>query len=302
MKYRRETIANVTYGSVKTAALFFDHVIPLSPRGLGNELDNRGQASFEEYESVLYALLPNDLTKGGVHYEQYRKVLAEADSLRRTAKHYMKMGMYLDEAIREEGQDFRAGFRNATENLKNISKSYKNSIQVEHGSFQGDRYQEGDDVIISLMNLHLVDVRNTTWKQILEFRKDETSLKNFRRLKLFLYDNYKDKPASYIEDDILKRIEDYNNSVSKWGFNTTVSTLDSILSSKGLYASSTIAMISAFCEKPSLAALSGASAAVVALGKVGLKLFKAKRENIELRKDFPLAYLITAQNKLKNCS
>jgi len=300
MKYRRDTIANVNYGSVKSAALFFDHVIPLSPRGLGNELDRQGQSSVEEYESILYALLPNDLTKGGIHYEQYRKVLAEAESLRMTYKHYMKMGMYLDQAILEEGKDFRVDFNNAIENLKSYSKSFKNSTQIEYESVQGDKYKEGDDVIISLMNLNLVDVYKTSWEQILEFRKDETSLKNFRRLKLFLYENYKDKPSSYIEDDILKRIEDYDDSISKWGFKTATSTLDSILSSKGLYASSTIAMISAFCEKPSLTALTGGATAVVALGKVGLKLFKAKREKIELKKDSPLAYLITAQNKLNN--
>lgn len=300
MEYRRETIANVNYGSVKTAALFFDHVIPLSPRGLGNELDNKGLSSLEEYESVLYSLLPNDLTKGGLHHEYYRKVLNESESLRRTAKHYMKLGMYLDEACLEEGRDLRADFKIATKHLKSISESYKNSTQIEYQSSQGDKFKEGDDVIISLMNLNLIDVRNTTWEQILEFRKDEISLKNFRRLKLFLYDNYKDKPASYIEDDILKRIEDYNNSVSKWGFNTRISTLESILSSKGLYASSSIAMISAFCEMPSLAFFSGGSAATVALGKIGLKLVKAKREKIELRKESPLAYVIIAQEKLEN--
>lgn len=301
MEYRRQTIANVKYGSIKTAALFFDYVIPLSPRGLGNTLDSRGQSSsFKEYESVLYSLLPNELSKGGAFHDNYKKVLLEAESLRRTAKHYMKMGMYLNEASLEVGQDLEAGFRNATENLKDISECYKKSTQIEYQSSRENKFIEGDDVIISLMNLQLVDVQNTSWEQILEFRKDNEALKNLRRLKLFLYDNYKDKPASYIEDDILKRIEDYENSVSKWGFNTTISTLDSILSSKSLYTSSTLAMISAFCDKPNLAALSGGSAVAVALGKIGLKLIKAKRDKIEVRKESPLAYLITAQSKLKN--
>ena len=50
-------------------------------------------------------------------------------------------------------------------------------------------------------------------------------------------------------------------------------------------------------ENPSLAALSGGSAAFVALGEIGLKVFKARKDKIELRTGSPLAYLISAQNE-----
>ncbi|MDB5271959.1 MAG: hypothetical protein JWO58_326 [Chitinophagaceae bacterium] len=117
-------------------------------------------------------------------------------------------------------------------------------------------------------------------------------------MKLFVQDNYTNKPINYIEDDILKRIDDYNDSISKWGFETTIATFESVLSSKGLYTSSTIAMLSKLFDNPGLAALSGGSAACIALGEIGLKVFKAQNDKINLRKDSPIAYLLTAQKEL----
>tara|TARA_R110002020_G_scaffold70934_1_gene183742 strand:- start:1659 stop:2561 length:903 start_codon:yes stop_codon:yes gene_type:complete len=297
IEYHRKSIANVKVGDFKSAALFFSHVIPLSARALSRDFDDRFNLTKERFDNVLYSLLPDDLTKGGQFHNEYNLVLKEAESLRMTSKHFMKLGMYLDEAIQEEGIDFRANFNNAIFILESKSNSYKSSTQLEYDHSQ-NKYQEGDDIIISLLNLQMIDTYNTSWEQILEFRKDKNSIKNLRKLKLFLYDNYLGKPASYIEDDILNRIEDYNKSISKWGFNTITTTFDSILSSKGLFATSTIAMLAAFNQNPSLAALSGGSAAFITMGQIGISIFKARNNKIALRTDSPLAYLLTAKKKL----
>ncbi|MDB5271958.1 MAG: hypothetical protein JWO58_325 [Chitinophagaceae bacterium] len=172
MEYKKETIANVKLGNIKNAALFFDYVIPISGRSLA--LSIGFDSIKEKYDSVLNSILPIDLKKGGVNHDYYNKVLREAESLRLTSKHYFKLGMYLDEAIKEEGIDFRKPFNKACSLLESKSHSYKYSTQIEFDN-QQNKYLDGEDVFVSIMNMRIVDVYKTSWEQILEFREDEIS-------------------------------------------------------------------------------------------------------------------------------
>lgn len=292
-EYHKRNIANVNIGDLKSAAMFFDHVIPLSARGIHVQTYPESHTK-ESFYQLLDDLLPGDLKSGGIYHSVYQKVLRENEELRRTRKHWFKEGMYEDEAIIAEGVDFRIPFKEACQSLFSVSKSYRDSIQIEFDS-ENTNYLQGDDIFISLINMHMVDVGRTSWDQIIEFRKDKENLNKYRKLRLFLFKNYQGKGMNYIQDDILQKIEDYNDCISKWKFKTKLTIFDTILSSKSLYSSSTATILSTLFQNPSLTALLGGSGVLIELGKISLKFFKAKRERIELNENSPIAYLLTAQ-------
>src|SRR3989337_688406 len=82
--------------------------------------------------------------------------------------------------------------------------------------------------------MNLIDTEKLSLETIFEFRKDEENSKRIRDLHLFVFENYQDKPLSYIEDDICKRIEEHNSAIKKWGLDTTLETIELIFSREGM--------------------------------------------------------------------
>ena len=294
-EYHKSNIASVNIGDLKSAALFFDHVIPLSARRIHVETypDSHTKKSFYK---LLEDLLPPDLRPGGSHHSIYQNVLLENENLRRTRKHWFKEGMYDEDAIIAEGFDFRLPFKEACESLHHISKSYRHSIQLEFDN-ANTTYLQGEDIFISLINMNMIDVGHTSWEQIIEYRQDKDNIAKYRKLRLFLFNNYEGKSANYIQDDILQKIEDFNSSIATWGFKTKLTVFETILSSKTLYSSATLTMLSSLFQNPGLATIMGTSGALLEIGKISIELFKAKRERSDLLENSPIAYLLRAQKQ-----
>ncbi len=106
------------------------------------------------------------------------------------------------------------------------------------------------DFSLILSNLNLIDTSETSWEQILEFRKDKDASKKLRNLRLFFHDNYKGKDRQYIEDDLMKRLEDYEQKCKEWGFQTKNSTMTAILNSKNFQTSLYATLIGASFGQP----------------------------------------------------
>lgn len=162
------------------------------------------------------------------------------------------------------------------------------------GSPDIKNYSDIEDLCISLKNLDLIDTTKITWNQVLEFRKDRESKQKLRNLRLFLYENYKGKSKNYVEDSILKKIDEYNRVVRKWGMETTEAALNIVFSSKSAIA----LWAAAFAGS-----LVGGTSPVTALvgltfefGLIGLEISKKMRELTEFKLNDPVSYIIDIKN------
>lgn len=158
----------------------------------------------------------------------------------------------------------------------------------------------GETPVISLVNLSLVDISKTSWEHILEIRRDKESRKKITRLRLFLFENYKGKDQDYVKDDILQRLDDYDEVAAKWGFETRAAVLSLILSSKSLIATISATFVSALFGEPLLVLASTLSGVSIEFGKVAVEVAKRKRKLEDYQKRHPFAYVFNARNPLEH--
>ena len=150
-----------------------------------------------------------------------------------------------------------------------------------------------EELSFSLPRLQLVDTSALSWKRLLEFRKDNDSRRKLRNLLLFIYDNYLNKSRSYVEDDIICRIEDYNDTVKKWGMRTVESSFQMIFP----YKSPAAVLAAGFAAVLGLdVPLSSAAGAVFEIGAITIKITNEKRGLHDFGKDNPVSYIIESNN------
>ena len=154
-----------------------------------------------------------------------------------------------------------------------------------------------EDLTLSIANIRLIDTKKAQWDHILEFRKDEDSRRKLRNLRLFLHTNYEGKTLEFIEDDLNKRLDDYQNICKDWGFDTLTSSISALIDAKnlvGLLAGSTCATL---FGGPIAGLVAGAS---IELSKIAIMLTRKKYAFHKLKRDHDLAYLIEARERLPN--
>ncbi|MFW6148186.1 MAG: hypothetical protein ACOC6B_07335, partial [Thermodesulfobacteriota bacterium] len=156
-----------------------------------------------------------------------------------------------------------------------------------------------EDVTISIATLNLVDTKKTGWPQIIEFRKDKEARKKLRNLRLFLTENYEGKNISFIEDDLGKRLDEYEKTCKDWGFETTLSTLEALMDSKYLRRSIGASFAAAILGESVYAVGFPVTATILEVGKTVLCLSKKKHAFNKLKRDHELAYIIEAKERLE---
>ena len=117
-------------------------------------------------------------------------------------------------------------------------------------------------------------------------------------MKLFFSTNYEGKSRNFVEDDLGKRLVDYENVVKDIGFETSTSTLTMVLNSKSLGAFSAASFGSALLGKPIAAATALAGGASIELAKDTIELAKKKHELNKLKRDHELGYLLDLKKEL----
>jgi hypothetical protein len=142
---------------------------------------------------------------------------------------------------------------------------------------------------VAIRNLKLVDVRNVPWTQIVEFRKDTTSLSRLRRLRTFFSENYAGKEEAYVKDKLLSSIEDYEATTKVWGFDTAHKTLSVAVSNQNVIASSVATLAPAVAGMP-LSVAAGAGA-IITLGKCALEFSKIFVDRRREMLTSPMSYL-----------
>ena len=252
----------------KAAALYFDHVVPLFAQSVVD-----GFTSSEVKAGVLSVLTPERfLERLKTLYEPLNQervlerlktlapdVLLSDGSLR---MEYLTLLRHLADtqsmvAVLDQSMDAVLGL------FREGSLSVFGSLQLSVAE-----NSEEDTVSFVLSNLKLVDASKLSWEQVLEVRRDEKSMAKLRSLRVLFHENYSGKPSSYIEDDLLSRVDKYDETVKEWKLDTVERSLEMFCSSKSLKATAVAVIAAAFWGGIPLTELAGPAIAGSALKSV----------------------------------
>ena len=275
--------------SPKTAALYFDYVVPMAIyQDLPPEIE------------VLRKILPKPLLdnrEGKDVAADYLNVL-EGNVLVMVPRLF-GFDPYDTGFINNPGYQLAIEeyWRQAREFL--VARDLVDSPMLLPGVDTPAMGEKREDILLTLAHIPQVDVTHTSWDQILEFRRDKNSVKKLRKLRLFFRENYSGKDHEFIADDLAVRLDDYENTTKDWGFETFRSTLSMLLSSKTLASSGSAALVSILFGVPNVAAAVGIAGALAELGKISLHIAKHRYGLNTLRRDHALSYIIDAKESLE---
>jgi hypothetical protein len=151
------------------------------------------------------------------------------------------------------------------------------------------------DPSITLSRLNLVDTTKADWRQIIEVRKDVQSHRKLARLRLFIHSNYTGCSFSYIEDDLSRRLEEYEQVSKKFGLKTTLSSLSMLLDAKALQTSAGAGLVAGLFGGP-VVGLSAAAA--IEIGKIIINVSEKHHELMDWKSGHELAYVFETQKRL----
>jgi len=146
-----------------------------------------------------------------------------------------------------------------------------------------------EDSIVRLAGLPLINAANAPWEQILQIRCDVEARTRLQRLRAFADTSYQGRSASFIEDDLSARIDEYEQASRKHGFELVTGSLSTLLDSSNLQAAAGASLAAAFVGGP-IAAVS--VAVCIEMAKFSLEFGKRKRVIADWQQMHPLAYLI----------
>ena len=300
---------------LKQAAIFFDRVVPI--RGMSTalgggvaELAERGMsAEGAKMPAILDSLVygndkPTDSWlpfyrfegQTGRYNEQIslfldlKKVPYEDRSFRKIPK--LLSMYYANNELSDSPFSFRSIFLSLCEGLGIERPALILDNHESKASLGCEIYPT-----ISLLNCELIDTKKASWDQIFELRRDKMALQKLRRLRLFFYENYADKPREFIEDDLATRIEEYDAERRRHGFDALTTVLSTILESDAMVSTVVSGLIAA-----TLGGLPAgiATAVVCQAGKVGLEIARQKQNVLRLRDGHELAYIFHAAEHLRH--
>lgn len=286
MKYNSQN-ALACLQDAKNASLYFDKVVPLD---LGELIPVRDSGEPEMFEIFSKILPPNllDSTKPrGVN----PLVIGY------TSSYLIAFPSSIGISELPNGETLEDRYKKSMPKLlTDMSELIHSSGCSASGIFGSipdvtqDIVQEDPALILS--GLKLVDTSKISWKQILEIRDDKESMNKLKRLRLFIYENYNDKPLNYIKDDLNQRIYDYENTAKELGLKTKESIFKAIFSSESTVGLTAAAIASAFLAAPIAIPLSLAIGSTFMIGNIALDFKSQKRELYNFKRDNPISYIV----------
>jgi len=106
-------------------------------------------------------------------------------------------------------------------------------------SIEYDRqYAKGDRTVIvaAIEGLPVVSEEDLSWEQVIEFRRDSESQRNFQRLIHWLDGEMVDKDWMWVADDLIERLEAYEVALGRHGIVTLTGVLKSLNDPKKVLA------------------------------------------------------------------
>lgn len=226
----------VAFDDLKNAAVYFDHVIPVAAAiDLLPQLASADQAWRGEFDEILKCLPPSLAinpefleTLGNVNLFSYY-------FLCKSMVQEFSLPKHISGLPDSEFEDVERSF--ATKYFSLIDRFELHGLPLASTGAATSAWMADDsDVqpspVVTLANLRLLDPSAASWKHIHEFRKDAVARGRLRRLRLFALEKYSGRSSAFIEDDLLSRIDEYNEAVRQWGFETVHGTVSAVLGSK----------------------------------------------------------------------
>lgn len=284
-------------GSVKEALLYFDHIIPVFLLGEVLPLykkqpieDDQGFWNYRLLPDLKWRLVPDEKKILPPHLVDVAGFVGKLVAVNNAVSLALK-GVNIDYA--------------AAEHITVLLNKFMDDFDLWTTPFVcSDRLFSAEDIdrseiVISLASLKLVDVDRCSWEQIFEFRRDEEARDKLRRLRLFAYENYAGKSKDYVEDDILKRMADYDQAVKQWGFETTQGALNMLLNSKIMGGALTGSLVSTLFGAPILAVATAAAGGTLEIGRIALEVRKQRFALRKLAAENPVSYISLIKSKLE---
>lgn len=290
------TIAALTFGDTKAAALYFKRVLPVSFASLTGDykgffVNVPDPVPLEVAAKLIFGEdAPRDLivTYLDEYWTPFIRRLSplvanpkasDAPDAYEELKH-----LYLSNTTTPEGHSVRDAFQDFARGLGIDTYSVLLPEKNEATSGFGETY-----AYLALSAVSLIDTSKATWEQIAELRRSPEAARRLRRLRLFFFGTYVGKSRSFVEDDLLRRLDDYERTRKEFGFETSLSVLSVLLDAKSIQSAFVAGMAAAFFGGP-VAGL--ASGAVVELGRVAIEAGKKVAQIRRLHDGHELAYLI----------
>lgn len=313
-EYSPSTTA-LCFENFKAAALYFERVLPLNMGRMQGDPDV-GDILIGYPESVPSAALShlvdgvegNTITYShatrvielfGVKWAEFAKKAEpyarlwsldpRGNGARDVADEYRKLQKaYLADAQQDDHSAIRQIFHDYAASLG----FDKFCVVLPSGNYGGSCQS---DPSITLSQLNLIDASNAEWGQILEVRQDIHSHRKLARLRLFLHSSYAGHSFSFIEDDLCRRLDEYEAVTKKFGFKTTLSSLSMLLDAKALQTSVGAGLLAGLFGGP---VLGFSAAAAIEIGKVAINVAEKLHELKSWRDGHELAYIFETQKTL----
>lgn len=328
MHYKKQEHVICFSGDLKQAALYFDRVIPISLsviQSVGGDILNARDPTQNQFSEHIPWRFFKDLvfepdafvdTRSAYDYydsawrgtlwQEVVHYLAKPDDgdwswvWRKMKQRDLILMCYLKNTKLRGSSNFHSIFSGFLKQM-NISET---SVLIDSQDFLSDDATP-DDLTLTLSGLQLVDTSKATWEQVMELRKDKDRQEKLRDLRLFLYKNYKGESRDFIEDDLNKRLKEYEDACKYHGFDTVYSILSVILDSKCLLAGiaasvSALAFGCEFQEIINAGLIAGEAGLIADIGKFALEVANNKHAFHKIKDSHALAYIIEAKNKLTN--
>lgn len=171
---------------------------------------------------------------------------------------------------------------------------------IESGDILLGNYNVEPHPAVVLTGMNLIDIENCDWTHIREFRKDKQASAKLRNLRLQFYTDYQGKSQSFIEDDIAKRLDDYDTSIKDWGFETVTGSVGMLLSSKAIAGGAVGSMVSILAGAPLPAVLSISGATLLEVGRIGLYIQEQRFSLKKNMRDNPVEFVRHAKKYLES--
>src|SRR5262249_43810067 len=152
---------------------------------------------------------------------------------------------------------------------------------------------------VSVHGIRVVDTDKVPLSQIIEFRRDKETMKKMRAFRLFAFEQYSGKDQAYIEDDLQRRLSDYEDAVKASGVDTKIKTLSFLFESKVLAGALATSAVALLMGDPRLAIEAFGAGTILEVGKLSLEFAKQRHELRKICRDNPISYIADAKRIFK---
>lgn len=319
----------IVFGDLKDALLHFEYVVPMNISGVciglrpkvaesGPTVERFKELSMDGYRELNASFgKPDDIIKlfppalaGNPGFEKIRNMF-EGMLMAYMVKATESQDIF-EKYIRELAKTVKADepidpnkFCPTVEDLQRLFTMIVAGFQLENVPVDSSQFllnsasNSSTENCLSAPQIRVIDTSKVTIPQVMEFRKDKDAMTKMRRFRLFAYENYSGKEKTFIEDDIQRRLADYDETVRACGFDTAVKTFSFLFESKLMVGAFATAAVSSLMGNAQLAIEAFSAGTVIELGKLSLEYAKSKSEMRKICRENPISYIADAKKALE---